>query len=134
MIQKIILSLLYLGEVQNYLHSIFQDIRICYKIINNKLRNNNDILFLIDLYYFMCAPTYCYELNFPRAKKIRKRFLIRRIAEAVSGFVIIFKFEKDWFLNYSRMIIYLDFFFLFFNQNKYVYLFLFFRLYCALSG
>ena len=63
----------------------------------------------------MCAPTYCYELNFPRAKKIRKRFLIRRIAEAVSGFVIIFKFEKDWFLNYSRMIIYLDFFFLFFN-------------------
>ena len=41
------------------------------------------IVFL-DLYYFILAPTYCYELNFARTTKICKRFLFRRIAEAVS--------------------------------------------------
>ena len=38
----------------------------------------------LDLYYFLMAPTLCYELNFPRSKKIRVRFLLRRIAECVS--------------------------------------------------
>lgn len=40
-----------------------------------------------DLYYFICAPTLCYELNFPRLPKIRKRFLIRRFIELVSEMV-----------------------------------------------
>jgi len=43
----------------------------------------------LDFYYFLCAPTYCYELNFPRTNKIRKRFLIRRIAETVSAFLYV---------------------------------------------
>ncbi|XP_022097517.1 diacylglycerol O-acyltransferase 1-like [Acanthaster planci] len=34
-----------------------------------------------DLYYFALAPTLCYELNFPRSPRIRKRFLARRIIE-----------------------------------------------------
>jgi diacylglycerol O-acyltransferase 1 len=34
-----------------------------------------------DLYYFMAAPTLCYEINFPRTKRIRKSFLIRRCLE-----------------------------------------------------
>ncbi|XP_077022623.1 diacylglycerol O-acyltransferase 1 isoform X2 [Tamandua tetradactyla] len=34
-----------------------------------------------DLYYFLFAPTLCYELNFPRSPRIRKRFLLRRIFE-----------------------------------------------------
>uniref|UniRef100_A0A8C5KX37 O-acyltransferase n=1 Tax=Jaculus jaculus TaxID=51337 RepID=A0A8C5KX37_JACJA len=34
-----------------------------------------------DLYYFIFAPTLCYELNFPRSPRIRKRFLLRRILE-----------------------------------------------------
>uniref|UniRef100_G1LGW5 O-acyltransferase n=1 Tax=Ailuropoda melanoleuca TaxID=9646 RepID=G1LGW5_AILME len=34
-----------------------------------------------DLYYFLCAPTLCYELNFPRSPRIRKRFLLRRLLE-----------------------------------------------------
>ncbi|XP_018887721.1 diacylglycerol O-acyltransferase 1 isoform X2 [Gorilla gorilla gorilla] len=34
-----------------------------------------------DLYYFLFAPTLCYELNFPRSPRIRKRFLLRRILE-----------------------------------------------------
>ena len=37
-----------------------------------------------DIYYFMVVPTLCYQLNFPRTKRIRKRFLIRRIIEMVS--------------------------------------------------
>lgn len=42
-----------------------------------------DNLNLRNLYYFMAVPTLCYEINFPRAKRIRKRFLIRRITEIV---------------------------------------------------
>ncbi|XP_019290709.1 diacylglycerol O-acyltransferase 1 isoform X1 [Panthera pardus] len=34
-----------------------------------------------DLYYFLFAPTLCYELNFPRSPRIRKRFLLRRLLE-----------------------------------------------------
>ena len=44
-----------------------------------------------DLYYFMVAPTLCYELNFPRNDRIRKRFLMRRIAEFVSLFLSSFQ-------------------------------------------
>lgn len=36
-----------------------------------------------DLYYFMFAPTLCYELNFPRSLRIRKRFLLKRIIEMI---------------------------------------------------
>lgn len=36
-----------------------------------------------DLYYFIFAPTLCYELNFPRSPRIRKRFLLRRVLEMV---------------------------------------------------
>uniref|UniRef100_A0A3Q3A8Y8 O-acyltransferase n=1 Tax=Kryptolebias marmoratus TaxID=37003 RepID=A0A3Q3A8Y8_KRYMA len=32
-----------------------------------------------DMYYFVFAPTLCYELNFPRSPKVRKRFLLRRL-------------------------------------------------------
>lgn len=44
-----------------------------------------DNLNLHDLFYFLCAPTLCYELNFPRTTRIRKRFLIKRILEVVVG-------------------------------------------------
>ncbi|KAK7483028.1 hypothetical protein BaRGS_00025691, partial [Batillaria attramentaria] len=36
---------------------------------------------LHDLTYFMLAPTLCYELNFPRSARIRKRFLVKRLVE-----------------------------------------------------
>lgn len=32
-----------------------------------------DNLNFADLYYFIFAPTLCYELNFPRTQRIRKR-------------------------------------------------------------
>uniref|UniRef100_A0A6Q2YIS6 O-acyltransferase n=1 Tax=Esox lucius TaxID=8010 RepID=A0A6Q2YIS6_ESOLU len=41
-----------------------------------------------DLYYFVFAPTLCYELNFPRSPKIRKSFLLRRLCEMVSSWMV----------------------------------------------
>ena len=41
----------------------------------------------VDLYYFVFAPTLCYELNFPRSPKIRMSFLLRRLLEMVRGAV-----------------------------------------------
>lgn len=43
-----------------------------------------DNLTLYDLYYFIFAPTLCYELDFPRTFAIRKRFLLKRMLELVS--------------------------------------------------
>uniref|UniRef100_A0A8C9WWV8 O-acyltransferase n=1 Tax=Sander lucioperca TaxID=283035 RepID=A0A8C9WWV8_SANLU len=34
-----------------------------------------------DMYYFVFAPTLCYQLNFPRSPRIRIRFLMRRLFE-----------------------------------------------------
>lgn len=36
-----------------------------------------------DIYYFVFAPTLCYELNFPRSESIRMGFLLRRLFEMV---------------------------------------------------
>ncbi|KAL3282766.1 hypothetical protein HHI36_005933 [Cryptolaemus montrouzieri] len=49
-----------------------------------------DNLNLRDMLYFLCAPTLCYELNFPRTDRIRKRFLIKRIFEVIAGTQIVF--------------------------------------------
>uniref|UniRef100_A0A674EIT8 Diacylglycerol O-acyltransferase 1b n=1 Tax=Salmo trutta TaxID=8032 RepID=A0A674EIT8_SALTR len=40
------------------------------------------------LYYFVFAPTLCYELNFPRSPRIRMSFLLRRLFEMVSSWMI----------------------------------------------
>ncbi|GMT10260.1 hypothetical protein PFISCL1PPCAC_1557, partial [Pristionchus fissidentatus] len=40
-------------------------------------------LTLSNLYYFLFAPTLCYELVFPRSPRRRKSFLIKRIAELI---------------------------------------------------
>lgn len=39
----------------------------------------------LDMYYFVFAPTLCYQLNFPRSPRIRKSFLLRRLFEMVRG-------------------------------------------------
>lgn len=36
-----------------------------------------------DIYYFVAAPTLCYEINFPRSERVRKSFVIRRCTEMV---------------------------------------------------
>uniref|UniRef100_A0A3Q2U974 O-acyltransferase n=1 Tax=Fundulus heteroclitus TaxID=8078 RepID=A0A3Q2U974_FUNHE len=42
------------------------------------------------MYYFVFAPTLCYQLNFPRSPRIRKRFLIRRLFEMVRAIQMFF--------------------------------------------
>lgn len=55
-----------------------------------------DNLTLKDLAYFMLAPTLCYELNFPRTARIRKRFVMRRLLELVFGINLIFALLQQW--------------------------------------
>ena len=42
-----------------------------------------------DLYYFMFVPTLCYEMSFPLSSRMRKRFLMKRIAEVVSTAIVL---------------------------------------------
>lgn len=53
---------------------------------------------LIDFYYFLLAPTLCYELNFPRTERIRKRFLLRRAFEVLAGTQIILAVIQQWMI------------------------------------
>ncbi|RWS08694.1 diacylglycerol O-acyltransferase 1-like protein [Dinothrombium tinctorium] len=55
-----------------------------------------DNLNLKDIFYFMFAPTICYELNFPRSQRIRKRFLIRRFLEMIFLFQLILGLIQQW--------------------------------------
>ncbi|XP_046361762.1 diacylglycerol O-acyltransferase 1-like isoform X1 [Haliotis rufescens] len=55
-----------------------------------------DNLNLKDMYYFMCAPTLCYELNFPRSARIRKRFLMKRIIEILFLWQLMLGLVQQW--------------------------------------
>ncbi|XP_011501264.1 PREDICTED: diacylglycerol O-acyltransferase 1-like [Ceratosolen solmsi marchali] len=57
-----------------------------------------DNLNLSDLYYYILAPTLCYELNFPRTQRIRKRFLIKRILEVVVGCQVVMSLFQQWMI------------------------------------
>ncbi|KAL7039687.1 hypothetical protein ACKWTF_000066 [Chironomus riparius] len=63
-----------------------------------KLVEYPDNLNLRDLLYFLCAPTLCYELNFPKTNRIRKRFLIKRILEVVVGVNIAMALFQQWMI------------------------------------
>ncbi|XP_072926704.1 diacylglycerol O-acyltransferase 1-like [Hemitrygon akajei] len=47
----------------------------------DEIVNYPDNLTVRDLYYFLFAPTLCYQMNFPRSAKVRIRFLLRRLFE-----------------------------------------------------
>ncbi|KAL4629856.1 diacylglycerol O-acyltransferase 1 [Arapaima gigas] len=49
-----------------------------------------------DIYYFVFAPTLCYELNFPRSPRIRKRFLLRRLFEMVFLMQLLVGLIQQW--------------------------------------
>ncbi|XP_062986058.1 diacylglycerol O-acyltransferase 1 [Elgaria multicarinata webbii] len=49
-----------------------------------------------DMYYFLFAPTLCYELNFPRSPRIRKRFLLRRIFEMLFFIQLLVGLIQQW--------------------------------------
>lgn len=49
-----------------------------------------------DIYYFILVPTLCYELNFPRSARIRKRFLLRRLLEMVFLMQLMLGLIQQW--------------------------------------
>ncbi|XP_056336127.1 diacylglycerol O-acyltransferase 1a [Danio aesculapii] len=49
-----------------------------------------------DIYYFAFAPTLCYELNFPRSPRIRKRFLLRRLLEMLFLMQLMVGLIQQW--------------------------------------
>ncbi|XP_076055832.1 diacylglycerol O-acyltransferase isoform X2 [Oratosquilla oratoria] len=57
---------------------------------------------LSTLYYFFLAPTLCYELNFPRSSRIRKRFLLRRILEMIVLSNILMGLFQQWIIPSVR--------------------------------
>lgn len=61
-----------------------------------------DNLTVKDMLYFLCAPTLCYELNFPRTTRIRKRFLFKRILEVVIGLNVVLGLFQQWMIPSVR--------------------------------
>ncbi|KAI6075529.1 Diacylglycerol O-acyltransferase 1 [Aix galericulata] len=55
-----------------------------------------DNLTYSNLYYFLLAPTLCYELNFPRSPRIRKRFLLRRLFEMLFFIQLMVGLIQQW--------------------------------------
>uniref|UniRef100_A0A4W6C2E3 O-acyltransferase n=1 Tax=Lates calcarifer TaxID=8187 RepID=A0A4W6C2E3_LATCA len=49
-----------------------------------------------DMYYFVFAPTLCYQLNFPRSPRIRKRFLMRRLFEMLFFMQLLVGLIQQW--------------------------------------
>ncbi|MED6287079.1 Diacylglycerol O-acyltransferase 1 [Characodon lateralis] len=49
-----------------------------------------------DIYYFVFAPTLCYELNFPRSPKIRIHFLLRRLFEMLFFIQLLVGLTQQW--------------------------------------
>uniref|UniRef100_H2MYC1 O-acyltransferase n=1 Tax=Oryzias latipes TaxID=8090 RepID=H2MYC1_ORYLA len=49
-----------------------------------------------DMYYFILAPTLCYQLNFPRSHRIRKRFLMRRLFEMLFLMQLLVGLIQQW--------------------------------------
>ncbi|XP_070989598.1 diacylglycerol O-acyltransferase 1-like isoform X1 [Oncorhynchus clarkii lewisi] len=53
---------------------------------------------LRDLYYFVFAPTLCYELNFPRSPRIRMSFLLRRLFEMLFFTQLLVGLTQQWMI------------------------------------
>ena len=61
---------------------------ICFIVSHILINCDTDLLSLsADMYYFVFAPTLCYELNFPRSPAIRMSFLLRRLFEMVRKYL-----------------------------------------------
>uniref|UniRef100_A0A3B4Z2G0 O-acyltransferase n=1 Tax=Stegastes partitus TaxID=144197 RepID=A0A3B4Z2G0_9TELE len=50
------------------------------------------------MYYFVFAPTLCYELNFPRSPKIRMSFLLRRLFEMLFFIQLLVGLTQQWMI------------------------------------
>ncbi|TRY56501.1 hypothetical protein DNTS_018433 [Danionella cerebrum] len=59
-------------------------------------------LSLRDAYYFVFAPTLCYELNFPRSEGIRMGFLLRRLFEMLLLTQLLVGLTQQWMVPIIR--------------------------------
>eukprot|EP00808_Paulinella_micropora_P004482 g44377.t1 len=53
---------------------------------------------LAHLYFFIAAPTLCFQLQYPRTERIRKKFVMRRIAEIIFCSSLITFIAQQWVL------------------------------------
>ncbi|KAI1711865.1 MBOAT, membrane-bound o-acyltransferase family domain-containing protein [Ditylenchus destructor] len=53
-------------------------------------------LTIYDLYYFMFAPTLCYELEFPRTSTLRKSFIFNRTIELIGFSFVSVALYQQW--------------------------------------
>lgn len=67
-----------------------------------KLVHYPDNLNLFDLYYYLIAPTLCYELNFPRSDRLRIWFLVRRVLELIVGINMMVALFQQWIIPSVR--------------------------------
>ncbi|XP_075681014.1 diacylglycerol O-acyltransferase 1-like [Dermatophagoides pteronyssinus] len=65
-------------------------------VINKQLVQYPYNLNISDIYYFIFVPTLCYELNFPRTERIRKRFLFKRLFEVIFLTQLILALIQQW--------------------------------------
>uniref|UniRef100_A0A4W5MWN6 O-acyltransferase n=1 Tax=Hucho hucho TaxID=62062 RepID=A0A4W5MWN6_9TELE len=80
-----------------------------------------------DIYYFVFAPTLCYELNFPRSPRIRKSFLLRRLFEMLFFIQLLIGLVQQWMVptiqnsmkpfQVPNHLIWLIFFYWFFHSS-----------------
>uniref|UniRef100_A0A3Q1BWQ5 O-acyltransferase n=1 Tax=Amphiprion ocellaris TaxID=80972 RepID=A0A3Q1BWQ5_AMPOC len=80
-----------------------------------------------DMYYFVFAPTLCYQLNFPRSPRIRKRFLMRRLFEMLFFTQLLVGLIQQWMVptiqnsmkpfQVPNHLIWLFFFYWFFHSS-----------------
>lgn len=61
-----------------------------------------DNLNVRDLAYYLFSPTVCYELNFPRTTRIRKRFLLKRLLEVIIGVNVVMGLFQQWMIPSVR--------------------------------
>lgn len=74
------LSILFWGELHHLDFGTFSMCSVC-QVLSFVLAMH--FFDFSDVYYFICAPTLCYDLNFPRSARIRMSFLVKRVAEMV---------------------------------------------------
>ncbi|XP_034553969.1 diacylglycerol O-acyltransferase 1b [Notolabrus celidotus] len=67
---------------------LFKECKVCYP----------GNLTIRDMYYFISAPTLCYELNFPRSPKIRMSFLLRRLVEMMFFIQLLVGLTQQWMI------------------------------------
>lgn len=67
------------------------------------LKGNREVCYpgnltIRDMYYFVFAPTLCYELNFPRSPNIRMGFLLRRLFEMLFLIQLLVGLTQQWII------------------------------------